>query len=522
MSYHQFTQKIRKYRRDELIFTCAQQCWQAWDKRNLEFDPHFADTKLLNSLTPRIFSISAAVGSNFNRSAVEGETLSRLLRNLISIKDPELSKRNAITIDKYVELVNKSKILKDLGLTRQQLELADVFSIIQRLSRPQLENQNNSFADAMRGLLIFKETDTLSKGLLTEIVKSRINLSPEDFYKAALTVFTLINEQSKEVPGLLRLDDSVKIEELQRRFGISIDTLKLASSRMSLSYEDLKRWHGGVEKKNSNSPQNYPLPLFDHPLYFIGENEFSFLPNSKSTHLHYLAPSPNLFLGSLRTSLLRTVAAHKDALGTFNLLSKIGEAIESYLNNYSLKSLFPEAQVTCVSKSSKKEADFIVEFDEFILIIESKRSINDALARNLAEPSDVVLSWERMLGAFSQCASTRNDLRSTKTIINLVLCEEEVLDDANYFLGILDETSFLMDNNIQYTTVMSLAEFENHFYQKNATEVLQFIKTNWDKYRSTRNKASFITDANSEIPNHSVRRITHLDSLFQELFSEIK
>ena len=146
--------------------------------------------------------------------------------------------------------------------------------------------------------------------------------------------------------------------------------------------------------------------------------------------------------------------------------NEIGKSYEAYINDilrhyaekigYQFFNLDDEKQKISDGKRSKilqriKDekggqipcADFIIETDNYIVIVECKNSIGlrDPFYKNYShpdEPHPLLSSWNRMHGSFLQCFKTKNNLHQDlthkrKMIFYLVVVNEMVVAEAAVF-----------------------------------------------------------------------------------------
>lgn len=479
-------------------------------------------TQLLATISPRIFSLAAATCTNFNRTHPIAYAHLDLVHSYLSIRENDMSKDASENLDLFFQLICQSTVLSNLKISKEMLMIAPVVSTIQRLSRPQLEVNSSSLHNAMRGLLIFHELNLRTSGDLAKTIERGLNLSAEDFYRAAFTLFALFHDRPLNQLGLLLLDPTFYNEELESKYGITYDTLIIAARRLSTNKEGTSEWHRATLTHNALLRKNVPLPFFDTPLYQVAHNELPFIQGRTPKHQLFICPSPLLLFSSLSSILIRLASQSETLKEGHELNVKLGEAMEDYLVKHALPNIFPDSNIVKISSGPEVSADFLVENENFRIIIECKKSLNAALARSLATAKDVVPTWERIKRAIDQCGGAMRRIpKSSKVTIAFVLCEETVLNDASYFLTILDRIGYLKEISVEYIEVMSIADFEILFYHKHASDIVSHIKSNWDSYRESGQIAKFSPVIKSEIKDKSIFTKTHLHDAFEALFPGI-
>jgi hypothetical protein len=513
IDFQTFKNKIRSFQRDELLHLSTVQCWEGW--RREDSSVHKMDSLLFATISPRIFCLTAAVGTNFNRKFPAGYDYLKLVRSYLNVREIEMKTTYTETIEEYLGLLQQSTVLKNLNLNAKHLELVKIVGSMQRMSRPQLER--HSYVDPVRGLLIFKEADNIQSGALSERVQTLFNLTSEDFYRSALTIFSLLMDKSGHNSGKVYLDKTFYNEELEIKYGVNLHTLLLCTSRLETNRIQIQHWNETLSSIDDLLKKNYPIPFYDFPLYRVSDDELPFVTGRKNGDYLYICPSPELFLASLKTILFRYVLSSSDAPKDLNIL--FGDAFENYLFNHCFPNMFRNYKK--IGTSDKKSADFLIETEKYNLIIESKKSLNNSVGLNLARPCDIVETWERTFLAIRQCAHSAQELHAqNKTTVAIIVYDQNILNDTNLFLTILDEIGYLQDNAIPYIEVMSVSQFEEIFLRADTDIVLDTIIGNWTKYRDKYDKSEFKTLLNSNIKytNHAE---THLHLEMKSLFPDL-
>ena len=251
--------------------------------------------------------------------------------------------------------------------------------------------------------------------------------------------------------------DKKEIELLEKDILRIIVCISITDGDIKLAYND--HFKRNLRKKET---------LFDNQNPFYDKPIFQY---EKDERIIFICPSPYLLLikiGQLfsllfyqyNQSLLKNVIGEDEKNNiekdVRRVNDQIGKAHESYINDcldhYSKKGKFEyydlekeERRKITLKKNEqhKSRADFLIETNNYIFLVECKNSIGlrDAFYKpyiHPKEPHPLFSTWNRLTGSFNQCYETENNLSETfldkgKKVFYLVVVNEMVLAEAAVF-----------------------------------------------------------------------------------------
>jgi len=147
--------------------------------------------------------------------------------------------------------------------------------------------------------------------------------------------------------------------------------------------------------------------------------------------------------------------------------------VEDFLNFYSKTKHFNPTTLDDVIKNETKKADFLIETENYIFVVECKNSsgLRAPFTNSDKEKHPIIDRFNRLNGALEQCIKTAEEkslFSSGKKIFSFVVVNETVSGEgAAFFLAIYRK--LLMSSKIQCGSfsILSISQFENLIISNN-------------------------------------------------------
>lgn len=212
-----------------------------------------------------------------------------------------------------------------------------------------------------------------------------------------------------------------------------------------------------------------------------------------------------------------------------NMKSIIGSAYETYIKMV-LNSIFTGRNATISKPIQKKKcnADFIIETENAIWVIECKKSIGGVRIRTTASPKDMIDAWERMLEGITQCSGTKVEIESfnknaNKPIIAIVVVADDIIAEGVIFQRMAHESGILSYLKLPYLEILSLDAFERAFVMMEEKDLAEAVMFKWQKIHQGESKM-FLCDILDIAPFKDQKYIPcefpHLTHYNEEIFGK--
>lgn len=485
MKYEEFVQKIRSFERNSILLLTVEQCWTAFS------DEKYRLTLTSETVLSRIFAISMATGNNHRSKKITPAELQSLcadyffiengysyepndldLKNLLErkIKDQKFHAQQVAQLTqalKELENISKYDIPEDI------IEKSIQAFVLQRELGAQYEDPKASVRAMARSWAILKQLDLDNPTMnIMHLFEKKQGLNPFAVISSAMALLSAARRWTTQ--GFLCIENIDFEASLAARVGIDQSTLRKTIEGLTSSTENYRAWHEEVVTKPPYIKQYTPNFLYESPL--INANVLFLTPPQKTG---CLCPSPSIFLHYASAILL----------GHFNKLSdKMGPAYEKYLDSI-LDSIFPGSQKIKIDDTEDKsqKADFIVETSNATWVIECKKTIGSKNLRTIALPEDIAFSWDRLVGACEQCASTIKKIKKSdeikKPIISIILVTNTIILEGAVFQNMAAHSRALDRLGLQYVEVFSLDTFERTFIMMEEEKIIAAIQQKWERVR---------------------------------------
>lgn len=494
VNYEDFVKKIEAFEQTSILMSTLRQCWDLFDKdkKNYRLTPA--------AIFSRIFAIAMATESNSDKKITpdELEALSEDYYfiesgcsydpNSLSTNDPLKRKISDLAffeseVNNLLLAIDEKKEVKKYNIQKSIVKESLMVNFVQRELGLQFEDYETARRNMARSWAVLK---FLGRNLLKENVDinkflcgSRgFNMQPIAAFTSAIAIISAA--KNSQIQGLFCVENIVIEKSIAIRANIDHGTLKLLASRLAASVESYKAWHtqkvltlGGYYKKYAPS-FIYELPLVD------AKELISNCPKNA-----YFCPAPSIFINYVSEMFFKYLRDNEKHLGV-NIKSKMGDAYEEYID-LALGNIFPEGHVKekiSDLANEEKKADFVIETDNAIWIIECKKSIGGVRTRTISSPKDIVDSWAILLGACEQCSATAKQLveqkrANGKPIIPVILIADTIILEGKIFQKMAFNSKIFECLNLEYVEIFPLDMFEEVFISIEEKNIVAAIQKKW-------------------------------------------
>lgn len=305
------------------------------------------------------------------------------------------------------------------------------------INNDQLLNRESSLDEACLSITHFskftkyflEQSSDKNKRELEEIKEYYSTKTPlgslEDFFNSWLLLWKKLEEGN----GIIEIDSTNGNEENVHKL------LKL----ISISTTEINDKYQKYKKELKNSLIYSENPLFQYPIIF----------EERLDREIFICPSPVLFLMSMMWLPAKLVIQNSALKNCTNLTNKLlGDALENYvgdtINFYKDQEKSEILNYKLINESEEgknngnKKADFIIETEGYIFIIELKS--NFGLYNSSSNPEVLFDQWDKQIEALQQCSSSRDkiDNPERKKIVCLAIVNENMCAEALIPLLIYD------------------------------------------------------------------------------------
>lgn len=495
--------KIKKFRKFELFNYLTKQCWNTFVNNEINKYQKNNDAKSRKNI------------ENFIRGV---PWFCFLLFNKIENKNPKnISKQNISELSTRIYIFLSNKYFNiDVGIINKKVLEFKIY--LEEMKKAENENHlslsaipdpdwhkiceamlHESFISTCdygidikygyiglaRSLSIYneleKELDTTKRIKL----QNGMGVDPLKFHQFLMLIFCLctdkpfgmINQKClrQKLKTRYPVFEEAKIDEIEREIW---KVLNLISHSENNIENDLDVF---IDKyKSQLSPIHMYNSFFKFPFVCINNNIF-------------ISPSPYIFFFS--TSWLFWVLINNKKLS--NLDNEIGRAVSRYIERLvlhfsnqnqfikSIKNIDNYPKDIQKSKSNTiKHADFLVETENYVFIIECKNSLGLRAPYDSTKKDglEIIKRWDRISGAFKQCAvsqKTYGQEYAHKKVFNLIVVNETVSAQIITWSMYAYYTDFLQEIGLKWGQIacVSFAQFENLV----STNSLEFFALNCEQ-----------------------------------------
>jgi hypothetical protein len=211
---------------------------------------------------------------------------------------------------------------------------------------------------------------------------------------------------------------------------------------------------------------------------------------------------------------------------------ELGHALEDYLHDF-LVSVVGRENVLRIDSlpKGKRRADLIVIFGARAFVLECKSLLGSSNAKSIGEAEDSLGIWEKIHGAYEQCAETVNDQalwRHDSRLANVtdkacLVCFDEVLciegTAFNMLAACAGITERLRVARIETVTVQYL---ESVISRYGVYRLFEFITEKWAAGRQGDDLTAYIASNGEHAPRKQGRIPPHLVEAFNGSFRDCR
>lgn len=522
MRYDDYVQKIRAFKQYDTLLCVTEALWKAWQHEDEKLsETQKKELLLVRAYAPRILCIAAATGNNHRNVSPHLKNILDLSRLHLEV-DESISDKAFIgtEVDAVAEEISKTPLAK-YTIPKDLIRVSVSTLFLQRLLRSQWDAAAYSMRHVFRGWMIYQHLDQRTGGKAGKAVRTLFNQTPVDAIRSAFCTFTMASDtnEGKKFQGIFDLNRSNVESDLESRFSIDRETIRQLAVKLSKSVESYREWHDADVLSLPEVYRKYaPLPLYRSPV-IPAEEIWTGKPRGSIENI-FLCPSPHIHLASLSDLFVRELLANPQLIEGVNLSSELGYAGEDYLEE-ALPVIMPDGKIIRLRAGKEKAADFVVECDEAIFVIEAKKCLGGAEAKTISRPIEAVSIWCRLLESYEQCSATiQRDLKSQmgkKPIIALVVVNDTILGEQGIFDLIAHHAGIHKSLGLEHVEVLSLDQLERTFQNGTTGAITDAIVAKWKAARENPVMGKFYSLA-VERRGREPLKLSHLEGAFDAVF----
>jgi len=517
--FEEFQDRVRRFRPQALIKTCAHILWDLWSRGLAGTDNQ--DISLLRAHGGRLALIAATSEEPGGTEPRDGD-LFRLAHEFLEagegtlVDEVQERERGAL-----LEAWTGSGVLSRYELTERCLREAMLARTLLPMMRSQWDITHADFNSISRAWDLIGRLQRRAPALdPMGYLRASLRIEPEVLLRGAFVLFSL------NVGGLGRVDlRRSKINGgLPATWNLDDEALALTAERMAIHREDLLRWSEDVVAPLPDALRKYaPSPLVLSPM--IQQRSRAAAPRSERGS--YVTPCPGSALLAMQNVLLHTLRdAGPASANPFSV--ELGHVLEDYLYDF-LVSAAGADRVVRVDDLGKvtRRADFIVLAGTKAIVIECKSLLGSAVAKSVGSANETVAIWEKIHGAYEQCARTVSDLgiwrgdprlAQVTDVVSLV-CFDEVLCLEGTAFNALGACAGITERlGVQRIETVTLQYLERSLVRHGAEWLIEMITAKWAEGRQGDDLTAFISHRTRAGPNKQGRTPTHLMAAYSDLF----
>jgi len=512
-------ENVTKFRASSVTGTCAHILWRMFGQRSSAADNQ--DLSLLRSFGGRISLIAATHGSDAVPALARGGDLFRLAHEFLEIDEGTLDEEfQAEERRKLRECWTHSGSLRRFELRGECLRAATLARTMVRIMRSQWDPtsaHSHAFPRAWDLLTRVQRRAPLLDPI--GYATRALGMEPQVFLRTAFLLFA----QTFQGRGVIDLRTSRIPVEFRDRWGIGLDEALFVAERLSIHREDLRLWECDVLHTVPGPLKQYATPpLARFPLIQLRDNAAA----PVAARGRYVAPCPGSMQLAMQGVCLN-VLREAPAANSMSYPSELGRALEDYLHDFLVTVVGLENVIRIDSLLHEtRRADLIVVMGTKAFVIESKSMLGSSSAKAIATAHESMKVWEKIFGAYEQCASTVRDRAlwrshprlSRVTEAACLVCFDEVLciegTAFNTLAACAGITKALGVERIETVTVQYLESVISWY---GAERLFEFISEKWAVGKQGDDLTAFIANKHEGPSRPQGRTPPHLVHAFNEI-----
>lgn len=436
----ELVEALRRYKKSDIVDVGSNLLWDVF--RNKENYP-IERAQMINAYAPKLLMLGLATANNCRNNKLSEVAFYNFCGDFLGIKDPisykEFMNNECDQIIENLKNQTAKKIPEEYLKTDIVRDICSVL-FITRTVRQQHEVFLAGTNQFYMTYDILIRLNSCTDGIINKNFQTIFEVDLLHFMRAMFGLFTLGNNKSGKIlfKGLT-CDEGVK-----RKWEIDIDSCKSVAERISYNESALReKWYNGeVLLQPVLYQKYYPTPLYKYPLIAM----------DNSNGIDYFIPSPGLYIRGTRDAIF------SKALNDKSLFSKLGNVIEEHIL-FGLKEIFGEERVSKISTSgNSRSADFYIDLDECVLIVECKSSAGGFADLSIMSPAHIAKIWTNLYNACEQCAASVKNVNvgsTAKPIIAIVLVATHVTAEALPFQVFASRSNIFNDLGIEHIEFLS-------------------------------------------------------------------
>lgn len=446
--------QLRRYNKTEIINIGSTIVTNSFFNKESYRNDHYI---LIHAYAPKLIMLCLATTNNFAGDTLNNEIFYKLCDYYLNVKDPIIDKK---FLDNESELILKHLTTQDKKykiplkyLNQEIIKNTCKIIFISRAARQSHETYYISMQEFYMTYNILLRLNEYAKGKFNETFQNIFELNPLHFMRAAFCLFS-INKNSN---GKILFDTITYEDEVKKKLNIDVDLCKLIASKICCFESKLrKEW---LEKKVLSQPtlyqKFYPFPL-NTPI----------IKMDQTNTMDYLIPSPALYLRGIREAIFTQLLNN-------NISAQIGNAVEDHIL-IGLQKIFDEGRVAKIPLSEKPSADFCIDLDNCILILECKLSLGAFSNLSIMSPENIADIWSRLYKSCCQCAASVQNFRyQNKPIIPIVIVSSHITAEALPFQFFAANSNLFKDMEIDHLEFFSWDAFQYYLSKSSITKFVE-------------------------------------------------
>jgi hypothetical protein len=521
--YSDFVERVTRFHASSVTGTCAHILWSSFGQRSSAADNQ--DLALLQAFGGRISLIAATHGTDAAPTLARGSDLFRLAHEFLEIDEGTLDEEfQAEERRKLLECWKHSAALHRFELSDDCLRAATLARTMVRMMRSQWDPTSAHSHSFPRAWDLLSRVQRRAPDLdPIGYAKRALGMEPQVFLRTAFLLFA----QNFQGRGVLDLRTSRIPVEFRDRWDIGLDEALFVAERLSIHREDLLRWECDVLQAVPGPLKQYaPHPLTRFPLIQLRENAAA----PVAARGRYVAPCPGSTQLAMQGVCLN-VLREAPAVNSMSFPGELGRALEDYLHDF-LVSVVGRDNVVRVDSVLRetRRADLIVVMGTKAFVIESKSMLGSSSAKAVATAHESMKIWEKIFGAYEQCASTVRDttlwvshprLRGVTDTACLVCFDEALCIEGTAFNTLAACAGITKAIGVERIETVTVQYLESAISRYGPDRLFEFISDKWVMGKQGDDLTAFIANKHEGPSRPQGRTPPHLLQAFNEILPGI-
>ncbi len=458
-SHSEFIVSLRRFKKNDIINIGTKLLWESYkDQEVFKKKFPYVDIEIINRFAPKIIILALATANDFRSKILKYNEFYTLCLEFINIKDPISDKNflveeSKLIFNNLISFNNKKKKIPSQYLDEKIIRKLEHIIFISRTARQQLEGSEIQIEEFYITFDILCQLNQNTNINFNDQFLKIFNLSPFFFLRSAFCLYA----QAATTNGKIIFNNYQQVDKkIKEKLHIDDESLKIVASNISYNENHLREiWHKELLSQDNFYQKFFPTPLNHSPIICMH--------TSKSNN--YLIPSPRLYIRGVYNAIFSRLRKYNKILR-----SAIGNAIENHIFVI-LKKIFGNSNTYKISPSPNcRSADFRIDLQDYILIIECKTALTDFVGMSIIAPNNIAEIWGSLYKACTQCSETIKTLDTEKTIVPIILIADHIHVDTISFEAYAHEVNLFRDEGINNITFISwfkfLAELSNLSIEK--------------------------------------------------------